>query len=356
MTSSMSVSPASVHRADEIGLVRRLASKKLSLFSLIGVALFLLLALVGPFLAPHDPAALGDNPMAAPSGAHWMGTDAVGRDVFSRFLYGSRVSILVGFLAVLVALVLGSLLGMLAGMKSGKWRDTVIMRLMDVVLAFPLLVLVPVITGIIGQRDLSIGRFTIGPEVLVATAIGVVLTPVFARIARASVLAEMREDYVMAVRSFGGRGRDILVRNLLPNIAAPLVVQAAFGLAMAITVEAAVSFLGLGVQPPGASWGTMLADARQYVTLGAWWLVVFPSVAIALFVLVFNLLGDQLRDELDPRAKTGAKRKPAKPADAASTEANADSVPATETHAGSATPVPGAAPGPVEPVDEGDQR
>ena len=296
--------PVSAHRADEVGLLRRLASRKISLLSLIGVAFFILLALVGPFFAPYGLAELGDDAMAAPSAEHWMGTDSVGRDIFSRFLYGSRISILVGFVAVLVAMVIGTLLGMLAGMKSGKFRDSAIMRLMDVILAFPLLVLVPVITGVIGQRDLAIGPIPIGPEALVAAAIGIVLIPVFARIARASVLAEMREDYVLAVKSFGGRNRDILVRNLLPNIAAPLVVQAAFGLAMAVTVESAVSFLGLGVQPPGASWGTMLADARQYITLGAWWLVVFPSVAIALFVLVFNLLGDELRDELDPRAKT----------------------------------------------------
>lgn len=301
----------SVHRAQELSLLRRLASRRLSLMSLIGVLGFLFLALVGPFLAPFDPAELGDQALAAPNGTHWMGTDSMGRDVFSRFLYGSRVSILVGIGAVAFALVLGSLLGMLAGMRSGRFRDSVIMRLMDVILAFPLLVLVPVITGIIGQRDLSVGPVEIGPEILVAVAIGVVLTPVFARIARASVMAEMREDYVMAVRSFGGRGHDILLRNLLPNVTAPLVVQAAFGLAMAVSVEAAVSFLGLGVQPPGSSWGTLLADARQYITLGGWWLVVFPSIAIALFVLFFNLLGDQLRDELDPKAKTTSRRKKA---------------------------------------------
>ena len=304
------VSPAAVsaHRAEEMGLLRRLASKWLSLISLIGAVSFILLALVGPFFAPFGLGELGSDALAPPSAEHWMGTDSVGRDVFSRFLYGSRISILVGFIAVLLALVLGTLLGMLAGVRSGKLRDSVIMRLMDVILAFPLLVLVPVITGVIGQRDLSLGPISIGPAALVAGAIGIVLIPVFARIARASVLAEMREDYVLAVRSFGGRTGDILFRNLLPNIAAPLVVQAAFGLAMAVTVESAVSFLGLGIQPPGASWGTMLADARQYITLGAWWLVVFPSIAIALFVLAFNLLGDQLRDELDPRAKTTSRR------------------------------------------------
>lgn len=307
-TTSQTVTPA--RATDEIGLLRRLIGRKLSFFSLLGVVFFMLLALIGPFLAPYGFDALGDNRLAPPSAEHWMGTDSFGRDVFSRFLHGSRISILVGFLAVLVALVVGSLLGMLAGMKSGKLRDSVIMRFMDVILAFPLLVLVPVITGIVGQRKLSLGPLELTPEVLVAIAIGLVLTPVFARIARASVLAEMREDYVLAVRSFGGRNSDILFRNLLPNIAAPLVVQAAFGLAMAVSVEAAVSFLGLGVQPPGASWGTLLSDARQYVTLGAWWLVAFPSLAIALFVLVFNLLGDQLRDELDPRAKTSGKKQP----------------------------------------------
>src|SRR5690606_15145748 len=207
--------------------------------------------------------------------------------------------------------VSGTLLGMVAGLLAGSLGDGVIMRLMDALLSFPLLVLVPVITGVIGEHEPALGPFQVSTEMLVAAAIGVVLTPVFARIARASVMAEMREDYVLAVKSFGGRNRDILLRNLLPNISAPLVVQAAFALAMAVTVESAVSFLGLGVQPPDASWGTLLADARQYVTLGAWWLVLFPSLAIALFVLVFNLLGDQLRDELDPRAKTTKRRTPA---------------------------------------------
>ncbi|MFC6152336.1 ABC transporter permease [Nocardioides yefusunii] len=311
----VATAPAIPTPVDEVGLLRRLASRKLSLVCMIGVALFLLLAVFGPMLAPYDYTELGDESLAAPSAEHWMGTDSVGRDVFSRFLHGSRISILVGFIAVVFALVIGSLLGMLAGMKSGKWRDSVIMRLMDVILAFPLLVLVPVITGILGQRDISVGPLRIGPSVLVAMAIGIVLIPVFARIARASVLAEMREEYVTAVKSFGGRNSDILFRNLLPNISAPLVVQGAFGLAMAVGVEASVSFLGLGVQPPGASWGTLLADARQYVTLGAWWLVLFPSIAIALFVLVFNLLGDQLRDELDPRAKSTKKKSATKKGD-----------------------------------------
>ena len=292
----------------EARLLSRLASRPGSLFSLIGAGIFLLLALLGPFLAPYDPAGLVGPSLAAPSGDHWMGTDSLGRDVFSRFLHGSQISIVIGFGAVACALALGTALGMVAGMRAGSAADGAIMRLMDVVLSFPLLVLVPVVIGIIGEYDLTLGPLEFTNEILVAVAIGVVLIPVFARIARASVLAEMREDYILAVRSFGGRTRDILARNLLPNIAAPLVVQAAFALAMAVTVEAAVSFLGFGVRPPGASWGTLLNDASEQLALGGWWLVVFPSIAIALFVLVFNLLGDQLRDELDPRAKTSKRR------------------------------------------------
>ena len=290
----------------ETTLLRRLLQSKLSLLGLLGVMFFLGIAVFGPLLTPHDPSALGGPSLQPPDATHWMGTDNFGRDVFSRFLSGSRVSIFVGISSVGMGLILGTLFGMIAGWKSSTPWDGIIMRGMDVILAFPLLVMVPVITGVFEARGFSLGPISIGPVPLVAAAIGIVLTPLFARIARSSVLAEMREDYVLAARSFGARRRDILISNLLPNIMAPLVVQAAFTLATAITIEAAVSFLGLGVQPPAASWGTMLSDGRQYITLGGWWLVAFPSVAIALAVLSFNLLGDEFRDQLDPRAKTSA--------------------------------------------------
>jgi peptide/nickel transport system permease protein len=230
-----------------------------------------------------------------------MGTENLGRDVLSRLLNGTRVSMLVSVGAVLFALVVGSLLGMLAGLRSGSVWDALTMRAMDVVLAFPLLVLVPVLAGVLGSRSVQLGPFGINSIGIVGLALGVVFVPVFARVARGSVLAEMREDYVLAARSFGVGTRDLLFGNLLRNIQAPLIVQAAFSLAIAIALEAAVSFLGLGVQPPDSSWGTMLADARKYVILGAWWLVVFPSAAVGLAVLSANLLGDALRDALDPR-------------------------------------------------------
>jgi peptide/nickel transport system permease protein len=280
--------------------VGRLVGNRLALFGLVGVAVLLALATVGPLLAPYDPAALSPQRLRPPSAEHLMGTENFGRDVFSRFLYGTRVSMFVGLGSVALALLVGTLLGMVAGLNAGSIWDTLIMRGVDVILAFPLLVLVPVLAGVLGSRPIEIGPVTLSNMVIVGFAIGVVLIPVFARVARASTLAEAREDYITAARSFGARPRDLLFGNLLPNVQAPLIVQAAFSLAIAIAIEAAVSFLGLGVQPPDSSWGTMLADARRFVIVGAWWLVLFPSAAIALAVLSFNLLGDALRDALDP--------------------------------------------------------
>jgi peptide/nickel transport system permease protein len=276
--------------------------QRLSVFGSAGVVLLILIAVFGPMLAPYDPTALSAARLRPPSPDHLMGTENFGRDVFSRFLYGTRVSMFVGLGAVAVGLIIGTLLGMTAGLRAGGIWDTLIMRGMDIVLAFPLLVLVPVLAGILQARTIQIGPIGLNSIAVVGLAVGVVSTPVFARVARASVLAEAREDYVMAARSFGARTGDLLFGNLLPNIQAPLIVQAAFSLAIAIAAEAAVSFLGLGVQPPDSSWGNMLADARRFVILGAWWLVAFPAVAIAIAVLSFNLLGDVLRDALDPRS------------------------------------------------------
>jgi peptide/nickel transport system permease protein len=277
--------------------------RPLTVCGLVAFGLLIAVAAFGPMLAPYDPAALSVERLKPPSAMHVMGTENLGRDVLSRLLNGTRVSMLVSVGAVLFALVVGSLLGMLAGLRSGSVWDALTMRAMDVVLAFPLLVLVPVLAGVLGSRSVQLGPFGINSIGIVGLALGVVFVPVFARVARGSVLAEMREDYVLAARSFGVGTRDLLFGNLLRNIQAPLIVQAAFSLAIAIALEAAVSFLGLGVQPPDSSWGTMLADARKYVILGAWWLVVFPSVAVGLAVLSANLLGDALRDALDPHER-----------------------------------------------------
>lgn len=289
-------------------LAARLTSTWVSRISLTVLLLFLLLAVFGPMLAPHDPAAMGREVLQGPSSQHWMGTDDFGRDVFSRFLQGTRVSVFVGLAAVAIACLIGTIAGMLAGFASGRIWDGLIMRAMDIVLAFPLLVLVPVITGVFGKSGISLGPVHLSAVPLMTLAIALVFVPIFARVARSSVLAEMEEEYIVAARTFGARTRHILFDNLLPNIAAPLVVQAAFAFGGAVVVEAAVSFLGLGVQAPNPSWGTLLADGRSFITLGCWWLVVFPALALALTVLSFNLLGDDLRDHLDPRARSSVRK------------------------------------------------
>lgn len=293
------------------GGAQLLASMTASWVSRICLALllaFLFTAAFGPLLAPHDPAAMSADILQAPSGQHLMGTDDFGRDVLSRFLDGTRVSVFVGLAAVAIALGVGTLAGMVSGFSSGRIWDGLIMRAMDIILAFPLLVLVPVVSGVLGSEGVDVGPIRLTSIPLMTMAIALVFVPIFARVARASVLAEMEEEYIVALRTLGGKRRHVLIDNLLPNIAAPLIVQAAFAFGGAVVVEAAVSFLGLGVQAPNASWGTLLSDGRDQLTIGAWWIAVFPSVALALSVLSFNLLGDDLRDHLDPRTRSSVRK------------------------------------------------
>ena len=265
--------------------------------SLAVVVVLLLGALVGVYLAPYPADAMVGGSLEPPSGRHWMGTDQFGRDVFSRFLGGTRVSIVIAILSVAIAGLLGATLGLYAALWDGRIRGGVIMRAMDVILAFPLLILVPVVTALVSTR------FGSGNKILlISFLIGIVFTPLFARVARASVLAELRETYVETARAYGTPQRAVLWRHVVPNIVAPLLVQAAFTVAIAVEVEAAVSFLGLGVQPPDASWGTILHDARRFIALGAWWLAAFPCLGIAITALSFNVLADITRDVLDPRS------------------------------------------------------
>jgi peptide/nickel transport system permease protein len=276
---------------------RQLMHHRAPLLGLAGVgALLLLIAVVGPSVAPYDPTALSASRLRPPSLEHWMGTEDFGRDVLSRFLHGARVSMFVALGAVSVALLMGTSLGVIASLRAGSAWDTVIMRALDIVRAFPVLVLVSVVAG-----GLQLGALGLDSVTVVGLAIGVVSMPAFARIARSSALAESGADYVLAARSFGARTQDVLFGNLLPNFAPPLLVQAAFSLAVAIAVQAAVSFLGLGIHPAEVSWGNMLADARRFVLLGAWWPVAFPAAAIVVAGLSFNLLGATLRDALEPR-------------------------------------------------------
>jgi peptide/nickel transport system permease protein len=231
------------------------------------------------------------NRLEGPSWSHPFGTDDLGRDILSRVILGASVSLKVGFLSVGLALVVGTVLGLLAGFY-GRWVDDVLMRIMDMLFAFPAVLLAIAILAIRGPGTSN-----------TIIAIAIVYVPIFARVTRASVLGVREEVYVRASRSVGASDFRLLTRHVLPNAAPPIIVQTSISLAFAVLAEAALSFLGLGTQPPNPSWGLMLAEGRGYIDL-AWWLAFFPGMAIVVTVLCFNLLGDGLRDVLDPRQRT----------------------------------------------------
>ena len=246
-------------------------------------------ALLSPLLAPFDPELPDFNAILAPPDAqHPFGTDELGRDVLSRIVYGARASLFVGFLSVAASLVAGTAAGLVAGYFGG-WIDAILMRIMDVIFAFPSILLALAITAVLGP--------SLGNAVL---AIAVVNLPVFARIARAQALVVRQYEYVEAKRALGFGSADILLRTVLPNSLAPVIVQGSLLFASAIITESYLSFLGLGVQPPTPTWGNMLRSAIGFLDIASW-LAWFPGLAIFVTVLGFNLLGDGLRDRFDPR-------------------------------------------------------
>jgi peptide/nickel transport system permease protein len=272
-------------------LRRRLLGSPGALIGVVVVLLIVLVALAAPFVAPQDPLQQQLSAAAqAPSAAHWFGTDKLGRDLFSRVIYGARTSVVVGFVAVGLAMSAGTLIGVFAGYLGGE-LDTILMGAMDVMLAFPSIILAIAITTILGPSITN-----------VMIAVGIVYIPQYARIARSSVLALRDTEYIEAARALGAFLPRILVRHVLPNIAAPLLVQATLGIATAELEVAGLSYLGLGARPPAPEWGAMLNDARDY-WLSAPWALIFPGIAITTLVLGFNLLGDGLRDALDPKLK-----------------------------------------------------
>jgi len=255
------------------------------------LALLALAALLAPLLAPADPLAQDlQRRLQPPSAAHWLGTDEFGRDILSRLLYGARISLRLGLLAIAAALGAGILLGLWAGYRGG-WTDSLIMRLMDLMLAFPSILLAIAIVAVIGPGIDN-----------VMIAVSIVLIPQFARLVRGAVLSIRELNYVEAARALGASDRQILLRAILPNCLVPLVVQATLSLATAILDAAGLSFLGLGAQPPAPEWGAMLSGSRDLL-LRAPWVMAFPGLAIFAAALGLNLFGDGLRDALDSRAK-----------------------------------------------------
>jgi peptide/nickel transport system permease protein len=271
--------------------LKRLARRGGALLGFAVVVFFVLLALLAPWIAPYDPVATNWSAIrAAPGAAHWFGGDELGRDVLSRIVWGARASILAGVVSVSISLCLGVPIGMLAGYL-GSWVDSLISRITDAMLACPFLILA-----------IALAAF-LGPSLTNAMiAIGISATPVFIRLTRAQVLNAKAEDYVDAARALGNPHYRIALRHIFPNIVAPLIVQATLAIAAAVIAEARLSFLGLGQQPPAPSWGSMLNTARNYVDQVPW-VAIWPGVSIFLLVLSFNLLGDGLRDALDPRHK-----------------------------------------------------
>lgn len=263
------------------------------------ICALILIAILAPLLAPHDPThQFRDAQLIPPAWngegrmAHLLGTDALGRDILSRLIFGARYSLLIGLMVVTIALTGGITIGVISGYFGG-WIDNVIMRIMDVILAFPSLLLALVLVAILGPGLTN-----------AMMAIALVLQPHFARLARASVMNEKTREYVVAARIAGASPLRLMVRTILPNCLAPLIVQGTLSFSTAILDAAALGFLGLGAQPPTPEWGTMLADAREFI-LHAWWVVTFPGLAILVTVLAINLCGDGLRDALDPRLKRG---------------------------------------------------
>jgi peptide/nickel transport system permease protein len=264
---------------------------KLAVVGLVIITLFVLMAIFAPVIAPQDPLEVGYEFEAKPSSEHLLGTDQVGRDVLSRLIYASRISLSVGLGAVSIYVVIGTILGAIAGYM-GKWADMLIMRITDVFMSFPFLMVILVLVSVMGPSLFNI--------ILV---LGILGWPPIARLVRGSVLSLKEMDYVKAGVALGYTAPKILLHHILPNALAPILVNATFGIASAIIMEASLSFLGMGVQPPTASWGNMLTEAQSLTVLaGQPWLWIPPGVMIILAVISINFMGDGLRDAVDPKS------------------------------------------------------
>lgn len=270
---------------------RTLRKNKLAIVGFVIIFVFVLLALLAPYITPYeyDKGEL-INKNKPPSAEHWFGTDYNGRDVFTRVIYGAQISLRVGLFSVIGSVIVGTFLGLLAGYY-GRWVDMIISRLFDIMLAFPSILLAIAIVAMLGP---SLENALL--------AIAIVNIPTYGRLVRSRVLSLKEEEFVMAAKAIGSKNSRIILHHILPNSLAPIIVTGTLGIATAILEAAALGFLGLGAQPPQPEWGLMLSDSRQYIQKAPW-TVIFPGLSIMLTVLGFNLIGDGLRDALDPRMK-----------------------------------------------------
>ena len=270
-------------------LVRRLLRTPQGALGTAIVALVLLLILIGPLAAPHDPDAMAPlTRYKGPSLSYWLGTDQYGRDILSRLLHGARATVVMAFLATALGSVVGAVIGTLSAFLGG-WADEAIMRTVDAVMSIPSLLFALLIANLLGKSSLD-----------AVLAIGIAFAPGMARITRSVALTVRQQDYVHAAIARGEGGGYIVLREMLPNVVAPIIVEATLRIAFAVMLFATLSFLGLGAQPPASEWGLMVAEARHFMHLSPW-MILWPSLAIALVAIGFNLLGDGLRDALNPR-------------------------------------------------------
>ncbi|MGM8214348.1 ABC transporter permease [Bacillaceae bacterium W0354] len=271
--------------------IRQLRKNRFAITGFIIILFFVILAIAAPLIASEgiDDQDL-PNRLVPPSSEYWFGTDQLGRDIFSRIAYGSRISLLVGLFAISGALVFGTILGIISGYY-GRWIDMLISRIFDILLAFPSILLAIAIVAILGQ---SLQNALI--------AIAIINIPIFGRLVRSRVISLREEEFIMAAKAQGMKNGRIIIHHILPNSMAPIIVQATLGFGTAILEAAALGFLGLGAQAPTPEWGKMLSDSRDFIQLAPWTLI-FPGISIMLVVLGFNLMGDGLRDALDPKMK-----------------------------------------------------
>ena len=289
---SASAERAAAPRRRAAAVWRRLRRNSLSLAALGAIVAIILLALAAPLVAPYDPdAPQAEEALQAPSWRHWLGTDIYGRDQLSRIVWAARVDLLVALAATAMALTTGCVFGALAGYRGGA-VDQVVMRVIDTIMAFPAFILAMGITAAAGNATAN-----------VVVAIAITHVPIYTRLIRSEMLRVREMEYAEAARTVGNRQRRIIFYHLLPNCFPPAIVQATLAMGFAILTVAALSFIGLGIQPPQSEWGSMTAEGAGYIVSGEWWLFLFPGLAIMMTVLAFNLVGDTLRDLLDPRMR-----------------------------------------------------
>ena len=292
MSDALAPAPTSAATRNWRHLVHVLRGNPLTLLAFTMFVVLVLIAIFGPSLVPYSPLISNAEALTPPSAAHWFGTDAVGRDVFSRVIVATRLDLLISVSAVALSFLGGSFIGSIAGFYGG-WFDRISGRLLDTIMAFPLFVLAMGIVAALGNTVAN---------VVYATAI--VNLPFYARLARTEVMIRREAGFVMAARLSGNSGPRILATQVFPNILPPMMVQISLNLGWAILNAAGLSFIGLGVRPPMAEWGIMVAEGANTIVSGEWWLAIFPGIALMLAVFTFNLLGDGLRDLVDPQRRT----------------------------------------------------